>query len=103
MIPYVGQTVGPMIANKSVQVFYVSKRDEQHLDFFKVLEKETNKNIEKHLDIFKDVSIATEAMVTSYARIHINKIKLDILDKGGNIYYSDTDSIVLNKNSINKT
>ena len=81
MIPYVGQTVGPMIANKSVQVFYVSKRDEQHLDFFKVLEKETNKNIEKHLDIFKDVSIAIGAMTTSYSKIFMNKIKLDVLKK----------------------
>jgi len=74
---------------------------EHGLDFIKVLENESKYNIENSLDLFKDVSIATAAMVTSYARIHINKIKLEILDKGGDIYYSDTDSIVLNKNSIN--
>ena len=74
----------------------------QHgLDFFKVLEKEPKFNIENNLDLFKDVSIATAAMVTSYARIHINKIKLEILENGGSIYYSDTDSIVLDKTYFN--
>lgn len=33
-------------------------------------------------------------MITSYARIYMNKIKLNILERGGKIYYSDTDSIV---------
>jgi len=42
----------------------------------------------------KDVSLTTSAAVTSYARIYLAKIKLDILNKGGNIYYTDTDSIV---------
>ena len=50
---------------------------------------------------FKDVSIATAAFVTSYARICINKFKLEILEKGGNIYYSDTDSLVLDKKDLN--
>lgn len=39
-------------------------------------------------------SIPISAAVTAYGRIHISKIKLDILSKGGNIFYSDTDSIV---------
>lgn len=34
-------------------------------------------------------------MVTSYARIYINKIKLLILKYGGKIYFSYTDSIVM--------
>jgi hypothetical protein len=45
---------------------------------------------------FHDVSIAIASAVTSYARIEINKVKLDIINKGGNLYYSDTDSIVTN-------
>ena len=45
-----------MIANKSVEVFNVSKRDEQHLEFFKVLEKETNK---KQKEAKKGVSQST--------------------------------------------
>ena len=73
----------------------------QHgLDVIKVLEKESKTNIENSLDIFKDVSIATAAFVTSYARIHINKCKLDILEKGGSIYYSDTDSLVLDSSFL---
>jgi hypothetical protein len=41
-----------------------------------------------------DVSVATSSAITSYSRIYMNKIKLDILNKGGSIYYTDTDSIV---------
>nr|YP_010044372.1 DNA polymerase [Trametes versicolor]QPF23613.1 DNA polymerase [Trametes versicolor] len=74
---------------------------EHGLDFIKVLEKESKKNIENNLDLFKDVSIATAAFVTSYARIFINKCKLEILENGGSIFYSDTDSIVLNKDALN--
>lgn len=45
-------------------------------------------------DMFNNVSIAISSAVTSYSRIYMNKIKLYILNKGGNIYYTDTDSIV---------
>jgi hypothetical protein len=39
---------------------------QQHgLDFMKVLNNDSKKNIEKNLDMFKYVSIATAAMVTS--------------------------------------
>nr|YP_009744359.1 hypothetical protein [Xylaria hypoxylon]QIE13215.1 hypothetical protein [Xylaria hypoxylon] len=55
---------------------------------------------------FKDVSLVISAAVTSYARIYMNKIKLNILKKGGKIYYTDTDSIItdipLNNNLIGK-
>ena len=40
-----------------------------------------------------DVSIAISSAVTSYSRIYMSKIKLEILKKGS-IYYTDTDSIV---------
>ena len=54
------------------------------------------KNKEESEHTFSDVSIAIAASITSYARIFINKVKLEVLNKGGNIYYSDTDSIVIN-------
>jgi DNA polymerase elongation subunit (family B) len=44
--------------------------------------------------MFKDVSIAISAMITSYARIFITKIKLLILKLGCKIYYSYTDNLV---------
>lgn len=47
-------------------------------------------------ETFDDVSIAIASAVTSYARIYMNKVKLDILKRGGIIYYTDTDSIVTN-------
>lgn len=43
---------------------------------------------------YQDTSIAITAMVNSYARIYMNKIKLDLLKAKGQIYYSDTDSLV---------
>lgn len=43
---------------------------------------------------YPSVSIAISAAVTAYGSIHISKIKKDILKANGNIYYSDTDSIV---------
>lgn len=66
-------------------------------DYLKVLEKEKNINIEKNIDIFQNISVAFPAMITSYARIYMNKIKLEIINNGGNIYYSDTDSLVIDK------
>lgn len=45
---------------------------------------------------FQHVSVAIAAAVTAYGRIHITKIKKGILELGGNIYYSDTDSIATN-------
>lgn len=48
-------------------------------------------------ETFNNVSIAIASAVNSYARIHISRIKLDILNKGNCIYYSDTDSIVTYK------
>jgi hypothetical protein len=63
-------------------------------DYVKVYTESTNKiDIEKDKG-FSDVSLTTAAAITSYARIYMYKIKLDILSKGGNIYYTDTDSIV---------
>lgn len=50
--------------------------------------------VENKESSFKGVSIPIAAAITSYGRIHINKIKLHILNQGGNIFYSDTDSIV---------
>lgn len=43
---------------------------------------------------FDSISVAISAAITAYGRIHISKIKLGILELGGKIYYSDTDSIV---------
>jgi len=43
-----------------------------------------------------NVSITTAAAVLSYARIHMAKIMLYILENNGTLYYTDTDSIVTN-------
>lgn len=48
--------------------------------------------------VYDNVSIAISAAITAYARIHITKIKLDIIKLGGSLYYSDTDSIVTDIN-----
>lgn len=45
---------------------------------------------------YHDVSVAISSAVTSYSRIYMSKVKMSILNKGGYIYYTDTDSIVTN-------
>lgn len=42
------------------------------------------------------LSIGVTAAITAYARIHMNKIKLDVLASGGKCFYTDTDSIITN-------
>lgn len=53
-----------------------------------------NDDVKSHVDF--GVSIAVSAAVTAYARIYMHKIKAMILELGGKIYYTDTDSIVTN-------
>jgi hypothetical protein len=67
------------------------------LDYIQILEKDSKQNIEDHIGIFKDISISTAAMVNSYARIYMNQIKLNILKNGGSIFYTDTDSLVIDE------
>ena len=68
--------------------------DWHELDYIKIIN--TNyKDIETDKE-FKDASIAIAAAVTAYARVYMSKIKLDIINKGGSVYYTDTDSIVTN-------
>ena len=77
---------------------------EQHgLDYLKVLTKEKKNNIEYKANTFKDISVVIPAFITSYARIFMNEKKLEILKKGGVSYYTDTDSLVLDKTYINKS
>jgi hypothetical protein len=67
--------------------------EEHGVDYIKVQNLTPKTDIER-LNTFKDVSLTTSAAITAYARIYMSKIKQDILNKGGNIYYTDTDSIV---------
>jgi hypothetical protein len=39
-------------------------------------------------------SVPISACINAYGRIHINRIKLGIVNSAGKIYYSDTDSVV---------
>ena len=64
------------------------------LDYVKVYNSSLGPNDMEYYNEFRDVSLTTAAAITSYARIYMSKIKLDILSKGGLIYYTDTDSIV---------
>ena len=66
------------------------------IDYTELLENmfKSKKKIAFEVEDFHDVSIAISSAVTSYSRIFMNKIKLDILNKGGKIFYTDTDSII---------
>jgi hypothetical protein len=85
------------VSEEKVLVTYNPKLDyyiinSHNLSFLKVLMKDKDKELQ-HIN---NTSIVISAAVTAYARIHISKIKLYILSKGGKIFYSDTDSIVTN-------
>ncbi len=76
---------------------YIPKLDpdiiESHnLDFMKILDKYGDKELQP----INVTSVVISAAVTAYGRIHISKLKLDILNRGGELYYSDTDSVVTN-------
>lgn len=84
------------ISENNVMVSYTEKLDstvikKHELDFVKVLNKYKDRERQR-LNI---TSVVISAAITSYARIYITNLKLDIINKlGGKIYYSDTDSIV---------
>lgn len=69
--------------------------ESHNLDYYKVILNEKQKNITNNVNIFQDTSIIISAFISAYARIHMHQVKLDILANGGNLYYSDTDSIVI--------
>jgi len=86
------------LGKTKVLVHYVNKLDpaiikSHHLDIVKLASKKKKDNELLNLDFS---SIPISAAVTAYGRIHISKVKLDIINRGGKIYYSDTDSIVTN-------
>jgi hypothetical protein len=65
------------------------------VDYIKALNMESNdekSTIRSH----NAVSIPVAAATLSYARVHMNKLIMYILDNKGEIYYTDTDSIVTN-------
>lgn len=66
--------------------------EENGLDIIKVLENHTNREVLTQTAS----SVVISAAVTSYARIIMNKYKIHALKEGLDIYYSDTDSLVLN-------
>src|ERR1700678_1508466 len=68
--------------------------ESHNLDYYKVILNENNNKITSNVAVFQDVSIIIASFVTAYARVYMHEIKLAILNVGGRIYYSDTDSIV---------
>lgn len=88
------------ITNNDFWISYNPEVDEEiclsyGLDYFKVCNLTPSTDVEK-INEFRDVSLTTAAAVTAYARVYMAKIKKDLLDKGGQIYYTDTDSLVTN-------
>lgn len=65
------------------------------LDFIKALNSENYDEI-KTTGSYKSVSISTASAIISYAGIHMAKLSLYVLNNGGKLYYTDTDSIVTN-------
>jgi DNA polymerase family B len=99
-----------LITTTRIQKTYIEIDDNTYLEYYKPnIDKEicqnfgvdyikalNNENFDetKSSITYRSVSISTASAVLSYARIHMCKIKLHILNNNGNIYYTDTDSIV---------
>lgn len=86
------------VSDTKILVTYIPKLDlevitSHGLDIVKI----ANTIKDQEIQSVSVSSIPISAAVTAYGRIHMNKIKLDILKSGGSIYYSDTDSIVTDK------
>jgi len=67
------------------------------VDYFEALNRIHNKtsNLEV-VNSFDNVSVVVSSAITSYSNLYMTKIKLLILSLGGEVYYTDTDSIVTN-------
>lgn len=63
------------------------------VDFTKALNNEKFEEVKSNRT-YRSVSISTASAILAYARIHMAKIKLYILSIGGNIFYTDTDSLI---------
>ena len=62
-----------------------------------IIGNKINTKIQKFLEgVPGNTNVAIAAAVTAYSRMIINQYKLKALEQGLDIYYSDTDSIVLN-------
>lgn len=94
-------SVNEDISENSVLITYYPEVNKEKCEKFGVdyIEALNASNIDEGSlnSSFKAASVAIPAAVTSYARIHMSKLMLDILNKGGQIYYTDTDSIVTDK------
>lgn len=84
------------ITDDSILVTYIPEIDQSVCDSFNIDFTKAVQSLEdpKKSSTFEGVSIPIAAATTAYGRIHITKIKNQILNMGGNIFYSDTDSIV---------
>lgn len=68
---------------------------EQHgVDYIDVLNNKGRSSNQEDFNIVRNVSVGVSAAVTAYSSIFMLIIKKYILDLGGKIYYTDTDSIV---------
>lgn len=95
-----------LLGNDRYLVTYLPRLDidiitELNLDIVKIASKEKDEE-KQTLEV---AFIPISAAVTAYGRIHISKLKIKVMEMGGNIYYSDTDSlvtdIILPKNMVN--
>jgi hypothetical protein len=64
------------------------------LDYIEVLNKEKAREVRIKDSSIGSESISTASAVLSYSRIYMLKVMIYILHNGGNIYYTDTDSLV---------
>lgn len=91
----------PICKDSNLTTFYpeVSKQicDDFGEDFISALENKLEIKSLTKSQKFTNVNISISAAVNSYARVYMGKIKLDLIRKGYTLYYTDTDSLVIDK------
>lgn len=91
----------PISENSNLTTYYtdVSKElcEEFGVNYISALEKKLDIKSLSKSQKFTNVNISITAAVNSYARIYMGKVKLDLIRKGYTLYYTDTDSLVVNK------
>lgn len=67
-------------------------------DFDKLGDPKINKLLKQYfIALTQRTNVAIAAAVTAYSRIIINQLKLTAINLGAELFYSDTDSLVINK------
>lgn len=79
-------------------VAYTPTLNNEFVNFNKLdITKLAKDNLDLEAKSFNYLSIGISSAITAYGRIYLNKLLIEAINNGGNIYYTDTDSLITDK------